>query len=75
MSSPSVRKRLDEAIEMLDEAQRARLLDWAGAMNARIVRAREPGASIGPLAEQLHITNDGAKDGRARTAWTSSRNC
>ena len=34
-------------------------------MNATVVRAREPGASIGPIAEALHISNAGAKDGHA----------
>lgn len=65
MPDPEIRARLDAALDVLDDAQRQRLLDWAGSMNATVTRAREPGASIGPLAEALHITNDGAKDGRA----------
>jgi acyl-CoA thioesterase len=63
---PELRARLDAAVDTLDDAQRQRLLDWAGAISARLPNARAPGSSIGPLAEQLHITNDGAKDGRAR---------
>jgi acyl-CoA thioesterase len=62
----ALRRRLDAAIDELDDAQRQRLLDWAGVMNPRVERARAPGTSIGPLAEQLHITNAGAQDGRAR---------
>ena len=65
MPDPALRARLDAAIETLDDAQRQRLLDWAGAISAHLPNARAPGASIGPLAEQLHITNDGAADGRA----------
>ena len=64
MPDAQIRERLDAAIDMLDDAQRQRLLDWAGAINSHVSHARTPGASIGPLAEQLHITNDGAKDGR-----------
>jgi acyl-CoA thioesterase len=63
---PDLRARLDAAVEVLDDAQRQRLLDWAGAINTTVDRARAPGASIGPLAELLHIANDGAADGRAR---------
>lgn len=65
MPDQALRDRLDAAIDILDDAQRQRLLDWAGVMNATVVRAREPGSSIGPLAEALHITNAGAKDGHA----------
>jgi acyl-CoA thioesterase len=65
MPEQALRDRLNAAIDVLDDAQRQRLLDWAGAMNATVVRAREPGASIGPLAELLHIANHGAKDGHA----------
>ncbi len=65
MAGQALRDRLNSAIDVLDDVQRQRLLDWAGAMNASVVRAREPGASIGPLAEALHISNDGAKDGHA----------
>ena len=62
----SVRERLDAAIAQLDEAQQQRLLDWAGAISSHLPNARAPGTSIGPLAEILGITNDGAQDGRAR---------
>jgi uncharacterized protein (TIGR00369 family) len=65
MADGALRDSLDAAIALLDDGQRKRLLDWAGAMNATVVRAREPGASIGPLAEVLHISNAGAKDGHA----------
>jgi acyl-CoA thioesterase len=65
MADRDLRGRLDAAIEMLDDAERQRLLDWAGVINARVTHARAPGTSIGPLAEQLHITNEGAQDGRA----------
>lgn len=64
-NGPELRQRLDAAIELLDDAQRRRLLEWAGVINSRVPRAREPGTSIGPLAEMLHITNGGAADGRA----------
>lgn len=66
MADQALWDRLNAAIELLDDAQRQRLLDWAGAMNATVVRAREPGASIGPLAEALHISNVGAAAGHAR---------
>jgi acyl-CoA thioesterase len=65
VSDSGLRARLDAAIDVLDDAQQQRLLDWAGVMNAQVDRARAPGTSIGPLAEQLHITNEGAEDGRA----------
>ena len=65
MPDPALRAQLDAAIDLLDDAQRRRLLDWAGVINANIAGARAPGTSIGPLAEQLWITNDGAKDGHA----------
>jgi acyl-CoA thioesterase len=65
MADEALRARLDAAIELLDDAQRQRLLDWAGSMHRGVERAREPGASIGPLAEALHITNAGASDGIA----------
>jgi acyl-CoA thioesterase len=66
MPDSNVRSRLEAAIDQLDEAQQQRLLDWAGAISSHLPNARAPGASIGPLAEILGITNDGAKDGRAR---------
>ena len=65
MADTALRARLDAAIEHLDDTQRQRLLDWAGVINANVDRARAPGTSIGPLAEQLHITQDGTRDGRA----------
>jgi acyl-CoA thioesterase len=65
MPASEIRARLDSAIDQLDEAQQQRLLDWAGAISSHLPNARAPGASIGPLAEMLGITNDGAKDGRA----------
>jgi acyl-CoA thioesterase len=66
MPDPSVRARLEAAIDQLDDAQQQRLLDWAGAISSHLPNARAPGASIGPLAELLGITNDGSTDGRAR---------
>jgi acyl-CoA thioesterase len=63
---PQLRRRLDAAVDQLDDAQLKRLLDWAGVINARVEHARAPGASIGPLAEIMHITQDGAERGRAR---------
>ena len=65
MGDDGLRSRLDAAIDVLDDAQRQRLLDWAGSMNSTVERARAPGASIGPLAEMLHISNHGAVDGHA----------
>jgi len=62
---PELRQRLDAAIDVLDDAQRQRLLDWAGSINRQVAGARDAGSSIGPLAEMLHISNLGAKDGRA----------
>lgn len=66
MNDAQLRARLDAAIDVLDDAQRQRLLDWAGVINANVSRARTAGTSIGPLAELLHITNEGADDGHAR---------
>jgi acyl-CoA thioesterase len=66
MPDTALRARLDAAIDQLDDPQRQRLLDWAGVMNANVDRARAPGTSIGPLAELLSITNEGAQEGRAR---------
>ncbi|HYM15166.1 MAG TPA: PaaI family thioesterase [Dehalococcoidia bacterium] len=68
MVDEALRARLDAAIDLLDDGQRQRLLDWAGSMNRSVERARAPGASIGPIAEALHITNEGAADGRATYA-------
>jgi acyl-CoA thioesterase len=63
---PELQRRLDAAIAQLDDAQLRRLLDWAGVINARVDNARAPGTSIGPLAELLHITHDGAEGGRTQ---------
>lgn len=65
MSDAELRARLDHAIEQLDDAQRQRLIDRAGSINTTVPRSREPGASIGPLPEQLHIRNDGATEDHA----------
>lgn len=65
MPDDSLRRRLDLAIDTLDDPQRQRLLDWAGGMNRRIENARAPGTSIGPLAEMLRISNLGAAAGRS----------
>jgi acyl-CoA thioesterase len=65
MPDDDLRVRLDAAIDLLDDAQRQRLLDWAGGMHRRIDNARAPGASVGPIAEMLHINNLGVKEGRA----------
>jgi acyl-CoA thioesterase len=63
-----VRQRLDAAIDLLDEAQQQRLLEWAGVINARVPDARAPGASIGPLGEMMRITSEAADPGCARYA-------
>ena len=65
MPDDALRALLDEAIERLNDVQRQRLLDWAGSISANIENARAAGSSIGPLAEQLHITNGGMGDGRS----------
>lgn len=65
MSDRDLRTRLDAATDVLDDAQRRRLLGWAGSINRAIEGARSPGASIGPLAVYLHIENEGTEDGRA----------
>lgn len=64
MPDDALRARLDAAIDCLDDVQRQRLLDWAGTISADVADARVPGASIGPLAERLHITSDGSPTGR-----------
>ncbi|MHB8376596.1 MAG: PaaI family thioesterase [Dehalococcoidia bacterium] len=66
MPDDTLRRRLDAAIDLLDDGQRRRLLDWAGSMQRAVDGARAPGASIGPLAEMLHITNLGVSEGHAR---------
>ncbi|MDE3094925.1 MAG: PaaI family thioesterase [Chloroflexota bacterium] len=66
MPDDDLRQRLDAAINLLDDAQRRRLLGWAGSMQRAVEDARAPGTSIGPLAEMLHITNLGVSDGHAR---------
>jgi acyl-CoA thioesterase len=66
MPEASVRARLEAAIQMLDENQQQRLLDWAGAIQTTIPNARAAGTSIGPLADMLHIRNNGASGGKAQ---------
>jgi acyl-CoA thioesterase len=61
----SVRDRLEAAIDVLDDAQRKRLLDWAGTINRSVDNARAPGSSPGPIADLLHISQEGAETGRA----------
>ena len=65
MADDSVTARLQAAIDILNDAQRQRLLDWAGSISQRVSRARAPGTSIGPIAEALHISNNGAAEGHA----------
>lgn len=65
MPDISLRQRLDAAIELLDDAQRQRLLDWAGSMNRNVENARAPGASVGPIAEMMNVRREPAPDGRA----------
>lgn len=65
MPDADLRVRLNAAIDLLDDAQGQRLLDWAGGMSRRVEGARAPGTSIGPIAEMLHISNHGIHDGRA----------
>jgi acyl-CoA thioesterase len=65
MADAALRQRLDAAIEELSDAQRQRLLDWAGSMHRRVEGARAPGASIGPIAELLHIRREPGPAGRA----------
>ena len=66
MPDAALRARLDQAIDRIDDPQRQRLLDWAGSISAMVDGARAPGTSIGPLAELLHITNEGSAEGHAR---------
>ena len=66
MGDDTVRARLDQAIDALDNTQRQRLLDWAGSISASVNGGRAAGSSIGPLAEMLHITNEGVDGGHAR---------
>ena len=65
MPDDALRTRLDAAIDLLDDAQRQRLLDWAGSMHRGVENARAAGASIGPIAEMMHIANAGVAPGRA----------
>ncbi|MEX2245871.1 MAG: PaaI family thioesterase [Dehalococcoidia bacterium] len=65
MADRALRARLDAAIDLLDDAQCQRLLDWAGAMNRTVENARAPGTSPGPIAEMLHIANETIDGGRA----------
>lgn len=72
MPDDALRQRLNAAIALLDDAQRQRLLDWAGSMSRDVDGARAPGASIGPIAEMLHISRlpDGAgADGRGSVQY------
>ncbi len=62
---PDVRSRLEAAIDTLDDVQRRRLLDWAGSISSKLPNARAAGDSIGPLADQLHIRQEGAQNGHA----------
>lgn len=66
MADPHVRARLDAAIDILDDAQRQRLLEWAGVINAVVAGARAAGSSVGPLAELMHISVEEVEEGRAR---------
>lgn len=61
----SIRDRLSAAIDVLDDGQLQRLLDWAGTINRAVDDARAPGSSAGPLAELLHITQELGDEGRA----------
>ena len=65
MPDAELRDRLNAAIDLLDDAQRQRLLDWSGAISRRVPGARAPGTSVGPIADMLHISNHGIEDGRA----------
>lgn len=65
MTDDALRQRIDAAIDLLDDTQRQRLLEWAGGMNRRVENARAAGTSIGPLAEMLHISNLGSGGGLA----------
>ncbi|MBF6599206.1 MAG: PaaI family thioesterase [Dehalococcoidia bacterium] len=65
MHDRGLRERLDAAVELLDDEQRQRLLDWAGSMSRAIAGARSPGSSIGPIAEMMRISRlPDAPDGR-----------
>ena len=65
MPDTDIRVRLDAAIDVLDDAQQRRLLEWAGSINRAVPEARAPGSSIGPLAEMLHIAHESSGEGRA----------
>lgn len=65
MTDDGLRTRLEAAIDLMDDAQRQRLLDWAGSMHRGVENARAAGASIGPIAEMMHIVNAGIAPGRA----------
>lgn len=56
MPDEALLQRLNAAIALLDDTQRQRLCDWAGTMSRDVEGARAPGASIGPIAEMLHIS-------------------
>ena len=65
MPDDGLRTRLDAAIDLLDDAQRQRLLDWAGSMHRGVENSRAAGASIGQFAEMMHVANAGVAPGRA----------
>jgi acyl-CoA thioesterase len=72
MADEALRQRLNTAVERLDDEQRQRLLDWAGSMSREIDGARAPGASVGPIADLLHISRlpDGrGQDGRGAVRY------
>ncbi len=63
---------MNAAVDQLDDTQRQCLLDWAGSMSRDIAGARAPGASIGPIAEMLHISrlpDSTPADGRAAVRY------
>jgi len=69
MTDADLRRRLDAAVDQLDDTQRQRLLDWAGSMSRAVPHARAPGSSIGPLGELLHIENLGVDQERGRARY------
>lgn len=70
MPDPDLRTRLERAIELLDDAQRQRLLDWAGVMHRQVENARAPGTSIGPIADFMRIETIERRPGIATYALT-----
>lgn len=65
MPDEALRQRLAAVIERLDDTQRQRLLDWARVIDPQTRMSLDAGSSIGPLAEQLHLTSGGVAEGRA----------